>query len=63
MRKEYEGSLERILPLKDRLARTDALIDQVVYRLYGLTEEEIGVGRERDYDTAWYSSSQFHVVA
>ena len=43
VRKEYEGSLERILPLKERLARTDALIDQVVYRLYGLTEEEIGV--------------------
>jgi hypothetical protein len=48
VRKEYEGSLERVLPLKDRLAKTDALIDQVVYRLYGLTEEEIGVveGRE-----------------
>ena len=43
VRKEYEGSLERVLPLKDRLAKTDALIDQVVYRLYGLTEEEIGV--------------------
>jgi hypothetical protein len=25
------------------LAKTDALIDAVVYRLYGLTEEEIGV--------------------
>ena len=43
VRKEYEGSLERVLPLKERLAKTDALIDQVVYRLYGLTEEEIGV--------------------
>src|SRR6266487_3515444 len=43
VRKEYEESLERILPLKDRLAKTDALIDQVVYRLYGLTEEEIKV--------------------
>ena len=43
LRNEYEGSLERVLPLKNRLARTDALIDQVVYRLYGLTEEEIGV--------------------
>ena len=43
LRNQYEGSLERILPLKDRLAKTDALIDQVVYRLYGLTEEEIGV--------------------
>ncbi len=43
VRKEYEGSLEGVLPMKDRLAKTDALIDQVVYRLYGLTEEEIGV--------------------
>jgi hypothetical protein len=29
--------------LKNRLAKTDALIDQVVYRLYGLAGEEIGV--------------------
>jgi len=43
VRKEHEGSLERVLPLRDRLAKTDVLIDQVVYRLYGLTEEEIGV--------------------
>ena len=32
-----------LLPLKARLAATDRLIDQVVYRLYGLTEEEIAV--------------------
>jgi hypothetical protein len=31
------------LPLKARLAATDRLIDQVVYQLYGLTEEEIAV--------------------
>ncbi len=43
VRREYEESLERVLPLKERLARTDRLIDAVVYRLYGLTEEEIGV--------------------
>ena len=43
LRNQYEESLERVLPLKERLAKTDALIDQVVYRLYGLTEEEIGV--------------------
>jgi hypothetical protein len=43
VRNEYEGSLGRVLPLKERLAKTDALIDAVVYRLYGLTEEEIGV--------------------
>ena len=43
LRNEYEESLERVLPLKERLAKTDALIDQVVYRLYGLTEGEIAV--------------------
>jgi hypothetical protein len=30
-----------LLPLKARLAATDRLIDRVVYRLYGLTEEEV----------------------
>jgi len=43
VRREYEQSLERILPLKEQLAQTDRLIDAVVYRLYGLTEEEIVV--------------------
>lgn len=32
-----------MLPIKARLAATDRLVDQVVYRLYGLTEEEIAV--------------------
>ena len=43
LKKEYEASLAVLLPLKARLAATDRLIDQVVYRLYGLTEEEIAV--------------------
>ncbi|MCX6031108.1 MAG: N-6 DNA methylase [Chloroflexi bacterium] len=40
---EYEASLGKLLPIKGRLAATDRLIDQVVYRLYGLTEEEVAV--------------------
>lgn len=40
---EYDASLATLLPLKQRLAATDRLIDQVVYRLYGLTEDEIAV--------------------
>ena len=40
---EYEGSLGKLLPLKARLAATDRLIDLIVYRLYGLTEEEVAV--------------------
>jgi hypothetical protein len=29
--------------LVERIASTDELIDQIVYRLYGLTDEEIAV--------------------
>jgi hypothetical protein len=43
IRKEYKESLQRVLPIKERLQKTDALVDAVVYRLYGLTEEEIRV--------------------
>ena len=30
-------------PLKNRIKATDELIDEIVYRLYGLTQEEIKV--------------------
>jgi hypothetical protein len=40
---EYEASLDRLLPLKARLAATDRLIDLIVYRLYELAEEEVTV--------------------
>jgi hypothetical protein len=43
LKSEYEKSLAALLPIKEQLARTDGLIDQIVYRLYGLTEEEIAV--------------------
>ncbi len=43
VRGEYEKSLAVLLPIKRRLAVTDWLIDQLVYRLYGLTEEEIRI--------------------
>lgn len=43
IRDEYEKSLAKLLPIKERLAYTDKLIDQVVYKLYGLTEEEIAI--------------------
>ena len=29
--------------LTEKIARTDALIDQIVYKLYGLTDEEIAI--------------------
>ncbi|MCU0486207.1 MAG: Eco57I restriction-modification methylase domain-containing protein [Anaerolineales bacterium] len=43
LRAEYEGSLKVLRPIKERLAWTDGVIDQIVYKLYGLTEEEIKV--------------------
>jgi hypothetical protein len=38
LKAEYDKSLGVLLPIKAQLARTDALIDQVVYRLYGLSD-------------------------
>jgi len=43
LRSEFDGSLGKLLPLLERIRLTDELIDQMVYRLYGLTEEEIGI--------------------
>ncbi|OGP54057.1 MAG: hypothetical protein A2Y65_00575 [Deltaproteobacteria bacterium RBG_13_52_11] len=40
---EYEKSLSKLLPLKEKLHKTDWLIDQIVYKLYGLTEDEIKI--------------------
>ena len=43
LRAEFEGSLRKLLPLRERIRLTDDLIDAIVYRLYGLTEEEIEI--------------------
>jgi hypothetical protein len=43
VRRRYVEAVERGLPLKERLAATDKLIDTIVYRLYGLTEAEIAI--------------------
>ena len=43
LQEAYEWSLTKLRPIKERLRLTDALIDQIVYRLYGLTEEEIRI--------------------
>jgi type I restriction-modification system DNA methylase subunit len=43
LKREYEASLARLLPIKRSLSFTDKLIDQIVYKLYGLTEEEIKI--------------------
>ncbi len=43
LRTAYENSLLDLLPIKETLRLTDGLIDQIVYRLYGLTDEEIAI--------------------
>lgn len=39
----FQKSLAKLSPLKNNIATTDRLIDLIVYRLYGLTEEEIKI--------------------
>jgi hypothetical protein len=41
--REHSGSMEKLSPLLSRIGETDRLIDLVVYRLYGLTAEEIAI--------------------
>ncbi len=43
LEKEYQDSLNALLPIKQQLTRCDQLIDAIVYRLYGLTEAEIAI--------------------
>jgi len=43
IKREFEDSMAKLKPLLARIEATDRLIDQIVYRLYGLTEEEIAV--------------------
>ena len=40
---EFEGSMGKLGPLRVKIRQTDELIDAVVYRLYGLTQEEIRI--------------------
>jgi hypothetical protein len=46
IKKEFETSLEKLNPLLQKIRKTDELIDQIVYRLYGLTDEEIAIVEE-----------------
>jgi hypothetical protein len=43
IQKEFNVAMEKLRPLKAKIAATDRLIDLVVYRLYGLTEGEVTV--------------------
>ena len=41
--KVYERYAPGYRDLTERIARTDRLIDQIVYQLYGLTDDEIAI--------------------
>ncbi|GAH77474.1 unnamed protein product, partial [marine sediment metagenome] len=43
---EFDKSLQKLIPLKRKIEMTDYLIDQIVYKLYGLTEAEIKIVEE-----------------
>ena len=40
---DYRETMERAEELEEKIQRTDDLIDQIVYELYGLTDEEIEI--------------------
>ena len=40
---EFDASLAKLKPILERIELTDKLIDQIVYRLYGLNEEEAAI--------------------
>jgi hypothetical protein len=46
LRRETEDALNKLRPLCKRIEATNRLIDQIVYRLYGLTEDQISVVEE-----------------
>ena len=47
IKKEFEDSLSELNPLLSRIQTTDNLIDQIVYKLYGLMEGEIKIVEEQ----------------
>jgi len=42
----YDDSRDKLQPLRGRIEATDRIIDQIVYRLYRLTDEEIKIVEE-----------------
>ncbi len=40
---EFNKSVNKVNMIKEKIRKTDYLIDQIVYRLYGLSEEEIKI--------------------
>jgi hypothetical protein len=45
LEKDFSKSMTVLSPLKAKIRETDELIDEIVYKLYRLTDEEIGIVR------------------
>jgi len=43
VRARFEKSEAQLVPLESQIAFTDGLIDELVFRLYGLTPQEIQI--------------------
>lgn len=43
LQKAYNDTITKLSPLIEKISKTDNLIDQIVHKLYGLTEEEIKI--------------------
>ncbi|MBM3333150.1 hypothetical protein FJY63_00650 [Candidatus Sumerlaeota bacterium] len=54
--REFRKSADKLGPLRDKIASTDRLIDLIVYRLYGLSGDEVaiveGANEQAKYCTA-----------
>ena len=50
LKDEFAKSVGKLEPLREMIDRTDRLIDDAVFRLYGLTEEEIGIVEGKVWD-------------
>jgi hypothetical protein len=40
---EFSAAMKVLTPLKSRIEATDKLIDQIIYKLYGLTDDEVAI--------------------
>jgi hypothetical protein len=50
---EFSAAVNALTPLKARIKATDDLIDGIVYRLYGFTDDEIAIVKgQQSHDTA-----------
>jgi hypothetical protein len=60
----YMETVERADELAAKIERTDELIDEVIYELYGLTDEEIEIVEEAigKWTVRWISANQHKAI-